>query len=361
LCFGPSFSQVNNSYSVSAGYADYSTCPTPYNNVGASYTDNTCSATNAPHLGNYSYYTDSTGNACVLGCTYTSDDVVFITALEVSSGKWRTNGNGWTSNGQVCSADNTVSKQTYDPTKPSCKAVGTSKASFCVQPGKECVVFADGTSQCWTPWALNPDTTPRTNKDGTQGAGISTTQGVSAPAPPNMANATKVGDQNFQDGSNKGTMTLYSGSGLNNEASQSGTASQGTANGTGGAADGSNNGSGNNKGDGGKCDGTGDCTNSGGAGAGVGKVYTKTGKTMSSVWGDFRVAASNAPIITASRNFFTVNVSGNCPAFSMPATRYTAAMTFDAHCREPLASVLYYGGFILLAGFCYVGWKVAVG
>lgn len=100
----------------------------------------------------------------------------------------------------------------------------------------------------------------------------------------------------------------------------------------------------------------------GGVAGGVGSLYTKSTDTVGSVVGEFRASVADTPIGTTVANFFSVgSVGGACPVWTLPANDYLPAMTFDFYCAPELADLLDMARIVLLIGFAFVAWRIAMG
>ena len=82
---------------------------------------------------------------------------------------------------------------------------------------------------------------------------------------------------------------------------------------------------------------------------GVGVFYTSNGKTVAGIFAAFKARVSAAPIISATGSFFTVGTGGACPVFTVPASAYWRAMTYDAHCSGDFLAALQAIGWVLMA------------
>lgn len=166
-------------------------------------------------------------------------------------------------------------------------------------------------------------------------------------APKNGGEWEKVADALVTIAENKNGNSTTNNSTLNNYESSYGSGGNGAsgngASGEGNGGSGDGTGSGNGDGEGGDGDGA------GAPGQGVGDLYTNSGKTVAGVFGEFKARVGNSPLIAATRAFFTVNASGGCPVFTVPASAYWESMTYDAHCSGDFLAALRSIGWVLMA------------
>ena len=85
-----------------------------------------------------------------------------------------------------------------------------------------------------------------------------------------------------------------------------------------------------------------------------------TDLTIEKVYDKFRHRVENAPIIDATKSFFSISVSGSCPVFTIPATAYWDAMTFDFHCSGTFLAILQLMGWVLLAMAAFEAGRIAL-
>jgi hypothetical protein len=87
-------------------------------------------------------------------------------------------------------------------------------------------------------------------------------------------------------------------------------------------------------------------------------------------WGDERTVASviaahkarieAAPIAQATTGFFTVQASGSCPTWTLPATPYTPSVVMDFWCVSELSTVWTVIGAVCLICFGWVAFRIGV-
>ena len=240
----------------------------------------------------------------------------------------------------------TVSQETPDQFTGEDQCVQHDTLTQCVtKDGKICTQASTGKQFCWSPGENGIKTSGNE-------AASKIPDGKDAKTPPvppkNGGEWEKVGETSISitDTNKNGSST--SNSTVNNYNSNYGTSGSGAS---GNGANGeSNGGSGSGSGSGG--DGEGEGGDGGGAGApgeGVGDLYEGNGKTVSSVFTEFKSRVGESPLIAAINGFFSVNVGGACPAFSVQASTYWDAMTFDAHCGGDLNAALRAIGWVLMA------------
>ncbi len=82
--------------------------------------------------------------------------------------------------------------------------------------------------------------------------------------------------------------------------------------------------------------------------------------TVEKVYSEFEQRVKKAPIIDATKRFFTVSVGGSCPVFTVPATAFWEAMTFDLHCSGVIYALLQLIGWVLLAMAAYRAGEIAL-
>lgn len=294
---------------------------------------------NAPDLGPQSV-TGST-MACSGGCQYDQRSPGGIDICIGSGATMYCSASVWKKTGNTCTAtDKPVDN--FDPNKPVCAALEGGTASECVKPsGEHCVVGARGTTMCWSPG----ETGPRVTADGTQGADRVVAPATPTP-PPNMKNPTPDGTATTKVGPTTYNTTNYNGTG-----SSGGQGNVGT-----GGKDGSAPGTGSGSGDG-------DGEGAGAPGSGVpGDLYTKTDKTIGSVYGDFKTAVSESPFITTAEGVFggCSSGGGGCPMEAWSAPEWGIAFDLSQLCSGILASIIAFAGYVCFAGMAFFAFKVAV-
>lgn len=111
--------------------------------------------------------------------------------------------------------------------------------------------------------------------------------------------------------------------------------------------------------DGGGDDG-GDDPGPGSPGASGGPLYSPSGKTMASVWADFRGRLDETEVMQQAVNFLNVgNLSAGCPTWEIPATEFFDAFLIDMHCRDPYSSLWAWAGYLMLALAAYRAFQIA--
>ncbi len=75
---------------------------------------------------------------------------------------------------------------------------------------------------------------------------------------------------------------------------------------------------------------------------------------MEGVLGDFNDRMGKAPFMTASKQFFTVNVSGSCPVWTAQA--WVFSVVLDQHCSTQMPWDLIKGVLLALASFVAFRW-----
>jgi hypothetical protein len=286
----------------------------------------------APPLGAQSSMTGNT--VCHDGCKYRAD----IAGDSINFGA-PTFAKHWGPVGESCA--NEPPPQPFDPNKPICHSIGTSGGQQeCVDPrdNRHCVIFANGTKQCW----MVNETGPRSTNDGTQASDREKAPNLPVP-PVNIKDPVENGPPTSTTICTGGTCNTYNTNTYNG---------------------GGNNGGQGNSGDGGTDGGTGGDKDKpdapGSAQGSADGTYESDGKSVSDVMGTAASALRSVPIVHAGENFFTVSVGGSCPVWQVPQSAYYEAMTFDYHCQGTLAEMLSYGGYLLLAVYAYAAFKIAV-
>lgn len=315
--------------------------------IQASYTwgsGGSCSA--RPDMLNVRY--DGGGSMCSGGCAYAP----VLGAGD--SGSYRTTKVKGATGGSydVTRADRmaptgatcTVGQETPDQFTGEDQCVQNGTLTQCVtKDGKICTQASTGKQFCWS-----------SGENGIKTSGNEAASKIpdgkdakTPPVPPkNGGEWEKVGETSISitDTNKNGSST--SKSTVNNYNSNYGTSGSGAS---GNGANGeSNGGSGSGSGGDGEGEG-GDGDDAGAPGQGVGDLYTSEGKTVAGVFGEFKARVGDSPLISAIRDFFTVNAGGACPVFSVSASTYWEAMTYDGHCSGDFLAALRAIGWVLMA------------
>lgn len=179
------------------------------------------------------------------------------------------------------------------------------------------------------------------------------------PVPPaNGGDWEKIGDALVKISETKGGTTTTSNSTINNYSSSYGSSGSGASgNGANGQSNGGS-GDGSGKGDG-KGDGDGDGDGAGST-APMSELYKKSDKNVESVLSDFYSKVQAAPIMGGISSFMTVPGGGSCPVFSLSASRYWQAMSYDGHCSGSFLAFLHAAGYVILAIAAYFALRIAV-
>jgi len=253
---------------------------------------------------------------------------------------------GWVATGDVCTKGDTGEKGDDD-------TGGGNDGEQCTQQdnltqcmksdGRHCAVASSGKEFCWQP-----------GENGIKASGndaaTKSPQGKEAKPPPLPPNNGGDWEQKAQstvveskDGaSNTSNVTSWESSYGSQGQGASGNGASGEGKGGSGSGSGLGGGSGNGEGDG-------DGDGAGGVGDGAGDFYTSNGKTVSDVFQTFKARVSASPLIDAVQGFFTVSAGGACPTFTVPASEYWEAMTYDAHCSGDFLAALQAIGWVLMA------------
>jgi len=107
-----------------------------------------------------------------------------------------------------------------------------------------------------------------------------------------------------------------------------------------------------------KCD-TGVC-DVGNADGNIGNLYTPSTDTPSSVYAAFKQSVSSSAVVSSVTGFFSLSASGSCPVYTMAASKYVPAQTFDYFCQPGVLSYLQLAGFIVLAVGAFCAFRIAL-
>lgn len=296
--------------------------------------DKTCSA-RPPTSGGF--FQSGAQSSCSDGCRYDRGKIV---ARMVLGAKVYYQASDAKPTGDTCTYDAT--KDDTPVTDDQCQQTGT--LTQCVtKDGKHCAVASTGKKFCWQP------TETGTKVSGNEAA-TKAPEGTAISPPPKPP--TDGGEwQNSGSGS-----VSAGGGGTTNNYNVNNWNSNGNGSGNGGGNGNGEGGSGNESGGKDDGDGKGDKP-----GAGVGELYKGTDKTVAGLMGNFYSKASNAQVMKSITNFMGINsAGGSCPVFTVPASAFWDAMTFDAHCSGTWLQLLQTMGWIVLAIAAYVAVRIAV-
>ncbi|SBV35994.1 putative Phage-related protein [uncultured Stenotrophomonas sp.] len=322
--------------------------PTWYNGTRASFYHNSACSSRPPLTGGVVHISAShTGpvGACNDGCT-----MMPVTGSGGSSIGLGPNPSffsyfpdNWAATGDVCTKADTgeVTPDTGGGNDGE-QCTQQDNLTQCMKPdGRHCAVASSGKEFCWQP-----------GENGIKASGndaaTKSPQGKEAKPPPLPPNNGGDWEQKAQstvveskDGaSNTSNVTSWGSSYGSQGQGASGNGASGE--GKGGSGSGSGLGGGGGNGDG-------DDDGAGGVGDGAGDFYASNGKTVSDVFQAFKARVSASPLIDAVQGFFTVNTGGACPTFTVPASEYWEAMTYDAHCSGDFLAALQAIGWVLMA------------
>lgn len=252
---------------------------------------------------------------------------------------------GATPTGNTCGSDDGSGQKVA---KDDCVQTGT--LTQCMRPdGKVCATASTGKQFCWSP--------------GEQGQKMADNGNQAALKSPDNAqiNAPRTPPANGGDWqvTGQGTMSQTSGgitttSNITTFDSTYGKDGTGKGDGTGTGSDG---GSGGGTGDG---DGEGDDDGPGSVGEAAGDFYDGTDLTITGLLTDYYGKVTATPMLASIKSFMMVSGGGSCPVFTMPATAWTPALTFDAHCSGSVYAVLLTMGWVLLGVVSYYAVRIAV-
>ncbi|MBH1408157.1 hypothetical protein I5U08_01380 [Stenotrophomonas maltophilia] len=187
-----------------------------------------------------------------------------------------------------------------------------------------------------------------------------------APAPTPAGDGTDPGGGGGETGGGDGGGTNPGGGdgdggGGTNPGGGDGGGGTGPGDGDGGGDDGGGDGGGGTGPGPGPGEGDGDGDGPGAPGEDGGPLYEHDKNlTIPKVYAEFEQRVKKAPIIDATKRFFTVSVGGSCPVFTVPASAYWEAMTFDLHCSGAIFALLQLIGWVLLAMAAYKAGEIAL-
>ncbi|EMT5434803.1 hypothetical protein WMR10_000313 [Stenotrophomonas maltophilia] len=187
-----------------------------------------------------------------------------------------------------------------------------------------------------------------------------------APAPTPAGDGTDPGGGGGDTGGGDGGGTNPGGGdgdggGGTNPGGGDGGGGTGPGDGDGGGEDGGGDGGGGTGPGPGPGEGDGDGDGPGTPGEDGGPLYERDKNlTIPKVYAEFEQRVKKAPIIDATKRFFTVSVGGSCPVFTVPASAYWEAMTFDLHCSGAIFALLQLIGWVLLAMAAYKAGEIAL-
>jgi len=281
-----------------------------------------------------------TGQQCINGCVYgarsgktgtTSDGTLAMIFGEI----------GFT--GATCS---TNSPNPPDPNQEN-KAVcipGNDGVKICSKPnGDTCYGASTGRFICWKPGEVGQ------KQDGNvvQKREPGTKNPPTPPTPP-------PGETVSQSSTPKTTTQTT----INNTTNTTTTTNWTTGNGTnpgGDPAGEPDDGSG-----GGEGDGEGDGPGEAGPGLGADGPYEGDGRTVSDVISDFKSRIDAAPIRNVAQTFFTMNISGSCPVWTVPESEFTPTLTLSIHCSSEFASIWANAAWVVLAVAAFCAFRIAI-
>ena len=282
----------------------------------------------------------SVGTACSGGCEYVAE-----VGAGTSGGPTVIGGQSWfrassmVPSGNYCSvADSAVKESDPDP------CVQQGNLTQCLKPdGQTCATASSGKQFCWQP---GENGIKASGNDAATKSPDGTTP-KPPPLPPNNGGEwTQTGQSTVTTTINDTTQTSNVTGWQSSYGSQGQGANGNGASGEGNSGSGSGSGLGNGNGNG---DDEGDDDGPGGPGAGVDDLYTPTDKTIASVFAAFKARVGESPLVDAIDGFFTVNASGGCPTWTVPASEYWDSMTWDKHCSGDMLNSLQAIGFVLMA------------
>lgn len=94
----------------------------------------------------------------------------------------------------------------------------------------------------------------------------------------------------------------------------------------------------------------------------LGDLYTPSTDTTESVVADFQAKVQQTPVAGAVTGFFNVgSVGGSCPVWTLAASEWLPAMTFDFYCRPELSDLLDMARVLVLIACAYAAFQIAMG
>jgi len=100
----------------------------------------------------------------------------------------------------------------------------------------------------------------------------------------------------------------------------------------------------------------------GNADGSIASLYTASTDTPGSVYATFVSQVSNTPVMSAATGFFTLNVAGTCPTWTIPGNKYwgAAGFSFDFFCSSAMLEIFQLAGYLVLAVAAYAAFKIAL-
>lgn len=279
---------------------------------------------------------------CINECEY----VVDISAAGSAVSSYEVGGKKFTSATAVSPTGNTCNASPDDVAPDQDACVQQGGLTQCIKrDGRHCAVASSGKEFCWD---SGENGIKASGNDAATKAPIGK-EAKPPPLPPNNGGEwEQKGQSTVIEKPKDGPDRESSVTGWQSSYGSQGQGSKGnSASGEGKGGSGSGSGLGNGSGDG---DGEGDDDGEGnGPGAGADDFYSPSDKTVASVFDAFKARVTDSPLISAVESFFTVNASGGCPTFTIPATEYWQSMSYDAHCSGDFLAALQSIGWVLMA------------
>lgn len=100
--------------------------------------------------------------------------------------------------------------------------------------------------------------------------------------------------------------------------------------------------------------------NFGGPEAKATELYTKAERTMQNVFDDFGNKVQGSAVFTAADGFFSVSAGGSCPTWSASVPYIDTTIYIDQMCNGSLASALAIAGYVVLVGFAWIAFRIAI-
>ena len=278
---------------------------------------------------------------CHEGCAYRADSAVQV-CLGEGAGQ-TCFGGSWKPTGGKCSSG--PQPMAYDQDKDVCERKPGASHSQCVKPsGDTCVVSAKGNRFCWKPG----ESGDRMTADGSEGA----TKGdgnQQQPPPRSMTEPQHQGTSTTTTTTNNNTTvnstSVFTGSGSTGGQSNVGTGGRDT-----GTGSGSGSGNGDGEGDG-----------PGSPGGQPGRLYEGKGEKIEAAFQQFAQRAEQTPLIGLATNVLGgCSGGGACPAEAWDGGEFAGTHSIAEWCSGPLAALLVYAGYVLLAGMGAVSLRIAL-
>lgn len=286
---------------------------------------------------------DAPAASCDRGCAVYPGTQSTV-GVQFGNGPMIYNMDGWLPSGDVCTPD----PEPGTPDGQACVQQGT--LTQCLKPdGRTCTQASNGKEHCWR---IDEHGIKASGNEATTKAPENVPPKPPALPPPNggdwVQQAVSQITAAINGQTSTSTVTQYQSSYGTSGQGASGHGADGEGKGGSGSGSGLGGGSGSGSGSG-DGDGDGDGDGPGSPGGQLGDLYTSDGKTVASVFQAFRSRVGDSPLIDAIGNFFSAQGGGACPVFTIGASTYWEAMSFDGHCSGDFLAALQSIGWVLMA------------